>query len=329
VKVTARFALVLLIVVAVVAVRARAGTRPVDADGATFKSGIDLVALNVTVTNRADRHVLGLQAGDFVVLEDGVRQSVSFFSETTVPLDLAILLDASASMLGKMTFARDAAVGLAKSLRLGDRASVVEFRDAVRIRQPLTSDLGAVQAALGEIEPGGSTSMYDALYIALKELAASRRDPQVVRRQAIAVLSDGADTASLSSFDDVLDLARREGVAVYAVSLRAPGEIDRGKLAGGGRGSFGDGDFGLKSLAQDTGGRAFFPNGADKLKPIFDAVAEELGHQYALGYVPTNNRRDGAWRRVAVQVLAGNARPRTRTGYFAVADASMRARAGN
>jgi Ca-activated chloride channel family protein len=325
VKGTARLVVVLLILLAVVAVRARAGTRPVDADGATFKTGIDLVALNVTVTNRADKHVLGLQAGDFVVLEDGVRQSVSFFSETTVPLDLAILLDASASMLGKMTLARDAAVGLAKSLRPGDRASVVEFRDAVRIRQPLTSDLGAVQAALGEIEPGGSTSMYDALYIALKELGASQRDPQVVRRQAIVVLSDGADTASLSSFDDVLDLARKEGVAVYAISLRAPGEIERGKLAGGAR-LFFDGDFGLKTLAQDTGGRAFFPNAADKLKPIFDAVGEEFGHQYALGYVPTNNRRDGAWRRVAVQVLSGDARPRTRTGYFASADSPARER---
>jgi Ca-activated chloride channel family protein len=315
----------LLIVVAPVAIRPAAAAEPA-ADNATFKAGIDLVALSVTVTNRAEKHVLGLRADDFVVLEDGVRQSVSFFSSATVPLDLAILLDASASMQGKMTLARDAALALARSVRPGDRASVVEFRDAVRVRQPLTRDLSAVEAALGEIAPGGSTSIYDALYIALKQLAGTERDPQAVRRQAIVLLSDGADTASLIGPDDVLDLARREGVAVYAISLRVPAEISREKLANGGRLFFDEGDYGLKRIAQDTGGRAFFPQAPDELRPIFGAVAEELGHQYAIGYVPTNERRDGTWRRVAVQVLSGDARPRTRTGYFASADSPARER---
>jgi Ca-activated chloride channel homolog len=328
VKGTAALVALLLIAVCAVAVGAAAAADPA-ADNPTFKTGVDLVALNVTVTNRAAKHVLGLQADDFVVLEDGVRQSLSFFSATSVPLDLAILLDASASMLGKMTLARDAAVALAKSLRPGDRASVIEFRDAVRVRQPLTNDIGAVAAALGEIAPAGSTSMYDALYIALKELAAREHSPQAVSRQAIVLLSDGADTASLSSPDDVLDLARREGVAVYAISLRAPAEIAREKLANGGRLFFGEGEYGLKRLAEDTGGRAFFPRAPGELKPIFETVAEELGHQYAIGYVPTNNRRDGAWRRVAVQVLAGDARPRTRTGYFATGGSPARERTVN
>jgi Ca-activated chloride channel family protein len=319
----------LLIVVAPVAFRAGGVTESATADKATFKSGIDLVALSVTVTNRAEKHVFGLRADDFVVLEDGVRQSVSFFSATSVPLDLAILLDASASMHGKMALARDAAVALAKSLRPGDRASVVEFRDAVRVRQPLTPDIGAVKATLGEIVPGGSTSMYDALYIALKELAGAERDPQIVRRQAIVLLSDGADTASLIGPEDVLDLARREGVAVYAISLRAPAEIRREKLVNGGRLFLDEGDYGLKRIAQDTGGRAFFPQAPDELRPIFGAVAEEFGHQYAIGYVPSNERRDGTWRRVAVQVLSGDARPRTRTGYFASTDSPARERRVN
>ena len=81
--------------------------------------------------------------------------------------------------------------------------------------------------------------------------------------------------------------------------------------------SSGEADYGIKALAQDTGGRAFFPSKPVELKGIYDGIAEELGHQYALGYVPTDARRDGAWRRVAVQVLAGDARPRTRAGYFA------------
>jgi len=149
----------------------------------------------------------------------------------------------------------------------------------------------------------------------LKELARAERGPQEVRRQAIVLLSDGDDTASLISSDDVSEMARRAGILVYSVSLRSPGELAREKLANGGRAFDSEGDYSLKALAQDTGGRAFFPKAAAELKGIYDRIAEELGNQYALGYVPTNARRDGAYRHVAVQVLAGDARPRTRTGY--------------
>ena len=294
-------------------------------DDATFRTRTDVVALNVTVTNRQDKHVPGLQAEQFVVTEDGVRQPVEFFATGSVPLDLAILIDASASMKGKMALARDAAAGLVRSLRAGDRASLVEFRDAVRIRQPLTSDTHAVETALAQIEPRGSTSMYDALYIALKELARAEHAPQEVRRQAIVLLSDGDDTASLTSYEDVSELARRAGILIYSASVRSPAEVAREKLANDGRTFDGEGEYCLKALAQDTGGRAFFPKGPAELKGIYERIAEELASQYALGYVPTNERRDGAWRRVSVQVLAGDARPRTRTGYFAVGDRSSAA----
>jgi Ca-activated chloride channel family protein len=283
---------------------------------ATFRTGTDLVTLNVTVTNKADKHVTGLQPDQFVVVENGVRQPLTFFSTDSLPLDLAILIDASASMQGKMELARDAAAGLARSLRSGDRASVIEFRDAVRVRQALTTDTSAVQAALAEIVARGSTAVYDALYIALKELVNAPRDPRQARRQAIVLLSDGADTASLSSFEDVSKLARRGGVVVYAVSLKSPADVALERLSSRGRRFQGEADFGMRSLAEDTGGRAFFPIKPAELKGIYDGIAEELGHQYALGYVPTDPRRDGAWRRVAVQVLAGDARPRTRAGYF-------------
>jgi Ca-activated chloride channel homolog len=285
-------------------------------DAATFRTHTDLVALNVTVTNRADKHVTGLQPNQFVILENGVRQPLTFFSAESVPLDLAILIDGSASMQGKIEHARAAAAGLARSMRSGDRASVVEFRDTVRLRQRLTTDTSAVESAIGEIVARGSTALYDALYIALKELTTASRDEQQVRRRAIVLLSDGADTASLSSYDDISELARRAGVVVYAVSLKSPADVALQNLSSGGRPFQRETDYGMKVLAQETGGRAFFPEKPAELKGIYDGIAEELGHQYALGYVPTDPRRDGAWRRVAVQVLAGDARPRTRAGYY-------------
>jgi VWFA-related protein len=145
-----------------------------------------------------------------------------------------------------------------------------------------------------------------------------------VRRRAIVLLSDGADTASLSSYDDVSELARRGGVVVYTVSLKSHAEIMLDKGPNGEREFQGQAEFAMKALAEVTGGRAFFPKKPAELKGIYDGIGDELGHQYALGYVPTNTHRDGAWRRVAVQVLAGDARPRTRTGYFAVTEPQQR-----
>jgi Ca-activated chloride channel family protein len=295
------------------------------ASGATFKTGTDLVALTVTVTDKADKHITGLMSDQFVVSEDGVRQRLAFFSAESLPLDLAILIDGSASMQGKIELARNAAAGLVRSLRAGDRASVIEFRDAVRVRQALTTDTSAVESAIGEIVARGSTAVYDALYIALKDLASATRDPQQVRRQAIVLLSDGADTASLGTYEDVSELARRSGVVLYTVSLKSQADVALDRLSSGGQRFEGEADYGMKALAQDTGGRAFFPKKAAELKGIYDGIAEELGHQYALGYVPTDARRDGAWRRVAVQVLAGDARLRTRAGYFATAAPGRRA----
>jgi len=319
-----RFATALLVVLGSIPGHAGEPRGAGTPDDVIFRTATDLVALNVTVTSAAEKQITGLRADQFVVVEDGVRQPIAFFSAGTVPLDVAILVDASASMRGKIELARAAAGGLARSLRSGDRASVVEFREAVRIRQALTGNSSAVQAAIGAIVPSGSTSLYDALYIALKDLAKADRDPQQVRREVIVLLSDGDDTASLSSLDDVSDLARRTGVAVYTVFLKSPPSLAL-DAASRGAGRFqGEAEFGMKALAQDTGGRAFFPKAATELKGIYDGIAEELGHQYSLGYVPTNARRDGTWRRVAVQVLAGDARPRTRAGYFASGDPRRR-----
>ena len=214
------------------------------ASGATFKTRTDLVALNVTVTDKADKHITGLLSDQFVVVEDGVRQRLAFFSAESLPLDLAILIDGSASMQGKIELARNAAAGLVRSLRSGDRASVIEFRDAVRVRQALTTDTSAVESAIGEIVARGSTAVYDALYIALKDLASATRDPQQVRRQAIVLLSDGADTASLGTYEDVSELARRSGVVVYTVSLKSQADVALDRLSSGGQRFEGEADYG-------------------------------------------------------------------------------------
>ncbi len=298
-----------------VATGARAQTPPVaapePAPPPVFRSGADLVALSVAVVDRDRRFVRGLSANDFAVFEDGVRQDLTFFAASDVPLDLILLLDTSASMSDKMRTVHEAALGFLRTLRPQDRGAVVSFADAVQIRQPLTADQAQLEAAVRGTEAHGATALNNAIYVALKEFGRAAKQAGDVRRQAVAVLSDGDDTCSLMSFDDVLLEAKRSGVGIYTISLR-------GRSEGPQRGAFSTALYSMKTLAQETGAQSFFPGSIDDLTHVYGTIADELDHQYALGYAPKNARADGRFRRVVVQVVARpELRLRTRTGYFA------------
>ena len=287
------------------------------ADRPAFTTGVALVALTVTVTNGERRLLNNLSAEDFQVFEDGIQQPVSFFGLANVPLDVALLVDGSASMLETLPLARTAATGLLRTLRPEDRASLVEFRNTVRVAEPLTDDIARVVEALDAVTASGGTSLYNALYITLKDFQRQAGADATVRRRTIVVLSDGEDTGSLIAFDEVLELARRCGVTIYTVALRNETQVLRQKAVQGGRRYFSQADYSMRVLADETGARAFFPDRVADLKDVYDAVAAELGSQYALGYVSRNPIRNGAWRRLVVRLaqLPGT-KPRTRTGYL-------------
>jgi Ca-activated chloride channel family protein len=278
-----------------------------------FHTGVDLVALSVVVTDGHDQFVSGLSAGDFAVLEDGVPQEISFFSATAVPMDLALLLDTSASMVDKMSIVHEAAVGFLSTVKPGDRITIVDIKDGVRVRHPLDEDLDAARAAIRSTTARGGTALYNALYMTLKEMVRSRRTNGEVRRQAMLVLSDGDDTASLVGFDDVMDVAKQSGIAIYTITLRT--ELQR--LLASHKTAAVPGEFAMRALAQETGARAFFPAAAAELAGIYDTIANELASLYSLGYTSTNPGRDGAYRRVVVKVDRPDVRVRTRSGYVA------------
>ena len=281
----------------------------------TFKAGVDLVALNVVVTDSAEKFVTGLASSDFAVFEDGIQQDVSFFGTTDVPLDLAILLDTSASMSDKLQTAQQAAIGFVSSLRRGDRVSIIDIKDATRVLFPMSDDMAAARDAILATTARGGTALYNGTYLALKEMTKLRRAGGEVRRQAVVVLSDGADTASLISYDDVLELAKQSGIAIYTISLRS--KLDVIRAAQGGHRYFSQSDFGMKQLAQETGAKAFFPTDITDLAGVYSSIAQELASQYALGYMSKNAKKDGAYRRVIVRVNEPNVRTRTRNGYLA------------
>jgi len=279
-----------------------------------FRSGVDLVALSVVVTDASAKFVTGLAPTDFAVYEDGVQQDVTFFAATAIPLDMAILLDTSASMSDKMQEMQQAASGFVSSLRDGDRAMVMDIKDSTHILQPLTADVDAAKTAIAATKARGGTALYNGVYTTLKELLKQRRATDEVRRQAIVVFSDGDDTASLVTFDDVMAQAKESGIAIYTIMLRTASVMQPVSS----RHYFSESEFSMKALAQETGARAFFPSAITDLAGVYASIAAELASQYSIGYVPKNPRRDGSFRKVTVRIADHpGVAPRTRSGYVA------------
>ncbi|HXE79493.1 MAG TPA: VWA domain-containing protein [Vicinamibacterales bacterium] len=275
----------------------------------SFRTRVELVSLNVTVTDPEGRYVTDLDRDAFHVFEDGAQQEITFFSRTHLPVALSILMDTSASMEDKLQTAQEAAIGFIRRLRPQDVAQLIDFDSRVQIAMPFTNDIAALEAAIRRTSAGGSTSLHNAIYISLKELKKIRAaSADEIRRQAIVVLSDGEDTSSLVGFDEVLELAKRSETAVYAIGLRSR-DYDR-------RRSFSEADFVLRQLAQQTGGRVFFPKEASELSGVYERIAEELSSQYTIGYTSRNPKLDGAWRRIVVRVNHPNLTARTKQGYY-------------
>jgi Ca-activated chloride channel family protein len=273
-----------------------------------FRAGVELVSLNVTVTDGA-KYVTGLDQDDFEVFEDGTKQAITFFSRVQQPIALAILLDTSNSMEEKLATAQEAAVGFVRRMRKDDAMEVIEFNSQVRIPQPFTTDTGALERAIRQTTVNGSTSLYNAIYVSLRELKKERAaSAEEIRRQAIVVLSDGDDTSSLVEYEEVLNLAKRSETAIYAIGLRQ---------AESGRPRFKEAEFVLRQLSQETGGRVFFPTSVAELSKIYEQISEELASQYSIAYTPKNPMRNGAWRRIDVRINKPGLAARARRGYFA------------
>ena len=274
----------------------------------SFRAGVDVVSLNVTVTDAENRFVTDLEQENFQIFEDGILQEITFFNPSRLPIALSLLIDTSASMDKRMRTAQEAAIGFSRSLGPDDLAEIIDFDGRVEIRQDFTNDLEQLGDAIRQTSAGGSTSLYNALYVALKGLAKAPLRASEVRRQAIVVLSDGEDTSSLITFDEVLELAKRSETAIYTIGLQE----DDDKRSG-----FREADFVLRQLAHETGGRAFFPEEVNDLPAIYRQISEELSNQYSVGYISGNPLRNGQWRRTIVRVDQERTTARTKQGYYA------------
>ena len=260
----------------------------------------DLVVLNVTVTDSSGRVVADLSAADFQVREDGQRQQLMLFTPGSAPLSLSLLVDSSSSMDDEMSYVQQTLEEFIYQLRPQDSVELIDFDLRPKVLQPSTRDRNLLAAAVKRLRGGGSTSLYNALYISLRQLPGfTSAMPGEALRRAVMVLSDGEDTSSLVTLDMLLDVAGRSQATIYAIGLRAP---ESGEVV-------------LRQLTSQTGGQLFTARRTTDLRRAYAQVAQELASQYLLGYVPSNRSAKDEWREVVVEVGRPNLDVRTRSGY--------------
>ena len=277
---------------------------------APFRTAVDVVTVDVTVTDAAGRMLPDLARDEFVVFEDNRPQTVMLFQNVSLPLTVSLLIDSSASMQESLPVAKEAAIGFISALEPVDVASIVDFDSRVRVTQGFTNDRAALEDAIRRTSAGGATSLYNALYIALRELDRKVESDHVgdLRRRAIVLLSDGEDTSSLMTFDEVLETAVRSGTAIYAIGLGGGPSLSETER---------NGQYSLRRLSRQTGGRAFFPLHVKELQAVYREIRDELASQYTLAYESSNKRRDGRYRQIAIRVARKGAIARARPGYNA------------
>ena len=246
------------------------------------------------------RPVVNLKKEDLVLEEDGVRQNLIDFYVEKRPMTLAMILDSSGSMQPAMDKVHVAAGRFVDNLGGDDRALVIDFDEKVYLLQDLTSDKDLLRKAITSTNALGGTALYDALY------ASFRRLRGIEGRKAIILLTDGDDTSSKFSFKRILDEAKVSDMIIYPVGMGTTFlDVDLRRI--------------LKTLSEETGGRAYFPSKVEELQAVYQEIADELKSQYYITYEPTNTVWDGRWRKIRLDGAPGRDLDiRTRSGYYAV-----------
>jgi len=285
---------------------------PINEPPVVVRERTELVSLTVSVTDRSGRAVTGLAPQDIEVYEDKVRQKIEHYGAEDAPISVGVVFDVSDSMRNKIEQAREALKAFVETSRADDDFFLVGFnRRAILLAE--FCDGEGLQRRLNMVAAQGETALYDAVYLGVEKVRLGRH-----RRRALLVISDGQDNASRYTLDQLRQRLKESDVQLYCVSVGRPGLSEKAEQRQELRGRMI-----LDEIARLTGGRAFFVNSASELEEATTRVALELRHQYSLGYTPTNQRRDGKWRKIRVRVNPSAWTPglivRTRDGYYAAA----------
>jgi Ca-activated chloride channel family protein len=274
--------------------------------GQVFKSAVDLASFGVTVEDRKGTLATDLGRDDFEVYEDGKKQELTLFARgdqdgLAPELHLGLLFDTSSSMDETIAFSRSAAIKFLNALPAAKDMTLVDFDTQVRVARFGQDEFERLVERIRRRKPDGSTALYDAIGVYLDGSQAEEG------RRILVLYTDGGDTASAMSFPDVMTLLKASDITLYGVgflsSLSSSAQLDQRVK--------------IQQLAETTGGQAFFPSVLEDLDVKYARVLAEIKAQYTLGYLSTNARTDGSWRKVEVKVRRPGLKVRSRRGYYA------------
>jgi Ca-activated chloride channel family protein len=272
-------------------------------DRPLFRVGVETVFVKVSVTDPLNRYVTGLEKEHFKVFEDKVEQDISHFTQQSAPISVGILFDVSGSMKdhNNINSARNAIVRFLQAGNPEDEFFLVTFNQKTSLVTSFTHESSTIQNEIAFKQPGGRTALYDAVYMGLDQIKGGRNE-----KKALILITDGEDNSSRYSGAEVREFAKESDVQIYGIG-------EEGKL-GYGRSE-------IQNIVGLTGGRAFFPNNFNELDYYIDLIHAELRNQYVLGYVPTNRKHDGKWRKIRVKLEPPEGLPKlivhAKEGYYA------------
>src|SRR5258706_3969295 len=289
-------------------------------EGEVIRVDTNLVNLNVSVYSAKLRtNVSMLEEKDFVVTEDGRPETISFFGTTDVPFDLVLLLDLSASTSGKRDLIRKSPRRFIEAARPADRLAIVTFSNDAQVVSPLTEDRKELLSSINKIEGTGSSAIWDSLKFTLDKVIGPKTPG---RRRAVVIMTDGIDNSlgsyadSRITFADLVEAVRHNDVLIIPICLDTRSSGSR--FIGVGSRVLENARKTLELLADESGGIFYQARKIEDIEGVYVQVIEDLGKVYSLGYTPTNQKRDGSWRVVKIEIPnQTDLKARTRTGYYA------------
>jgi Ca-activated chloride channel homolog len=273
----------------------------------TLKVAVDLVLLDVSVRDKENHPVRNLNQKDFHVYEDKVEQPITSFSSEESPVTWGLVLDRSSSMQGMMKVVYEAALNVIDQGTSEDEMFIMTFNNRTEIVSELTSDRRQLRNSIFGLHAEGSTALYDAVDSALDYIKRGTH-----RKKVLVVVSDGGDNRSRIRFSRLIDWVRESDVLIYTVGMYGhmvnnPTEVRSSSQA----------RQELKTLAETTGAYAHFPTDPEKCREAMGKIAQEVSEHYTIGYYPTNQTRDGRWRKLKVATSNAKYIVRARSGYYA------------
>lgn len=287
--------------------------KPVEGEEDVIKIKSELVLIDVTVLDRNNKFVKGLDRSRFQVFEDQIQQNIEFFSQEEVPISYGIVIDTSGSMRRRLNTVIKAAKSLVALSKPGDEVFIVDMKDSQNIEliEEFTTNFDDANYALENMVAGGGTSLLDGIVVS-GEYATKGQN----RRKALVVISDGDERDSTYTVDQTLDKIREYDVQLYLVGFPDDLSEDAGLFK---RSPKKRAVELINKLAAESGGQAYFPKDLYEIEPIAQKIGSDLRSQYTIGYYPSNQKQDGSFRRIQVRLQDNKDQlaVRTRSGYYA------------